>query len=83
LGNTDPFRDHYYTSGSSLLIDATIKAFRPGGFSRRWPNVVCSDNETIMKVDKKWELFEIGDFIPSPSHKTNNLKYNGNEEIII
>ncbi len=83
LGNSDPLRDHYYISGSSLLIDATIKAFRPGGFTRRWPNVVCSDHETIKAVDMKWELLGIGDFIPSPSLKSINLKRNGNEEVKI
>lgn len=81
FGNSDPVRDHCYISGSSLLIDATIKAFRPGGFTRRWPNVVCSDAETIKAVDKKWELLEIGDFIPSPSLKTMNMKHNCKEEI--
>jgi 4-hydroxy-3-polyprenylbenzoate decarboxylase len=81
FGNSDPVRDHYYISGSSLLIDATIKAFRPGGFTRRWPNVVCSTAETIRAVDKKWELLEIGDFIPSPSLKTMNMNHNCKEEI--
>jgi 4-hydroxy-3-polyprenylbenzoate decarboxylase len=81
LGNSDPVRDHYYISGSVLLIDATIKAFRRGGFPRKWPNVVCSDPETIAVVDKKWEMLEIGDFIPSPSLKTISMKQNGNEEI--
>jgi 4-hydroxy-3-polyprenylbenzoate decarboxylase len=81
FGNSDPVRDHYYISGSSLFIDATIKAFRPGGFTRRWPNVVCSDAETIKAVDKKWELLEIGDFISSPSLKTINMKRNCKEEI--
>jgi 4-hydroxy-3-polyprenylbenzoate decarboxylase len=83
LGNSDPIRDHYYISGFSLLIDATIKAYRPGGFTRRWPNVVCSDPETIKAVDKKWELLGIGDFIPSPSLKTINMKRDGEEEVRI
>ena len=83
FGNSDPVRDHYYISGSSLLIDATIKAFRPGGFTRRWPNVVCSDPETIIEVDKKWELLAIGDFIQSPSIKAIKMKHSGNEEVTI
>jgi 4-hydroxy-3-polyprenylbenzoate decarboxylase len=81
FGNSDPVRDHYYISGSSLLIDATIKAFRPGGFTRRWPNIVCSDDDTIKVVDKKWELLEIGDFITSPSLNTMNMNHNCKEEI--
>ena len=82
LGNSDPVRDHYYISGSVLLIDGTIKAWRMGGFSRRWPNVVFSDPDTIKTVDKKWEMLGIGDFIQSPSLKTICLRHNGNEEIM-
>jgi 4-hydroxy-3-polyprenylbenzoate decarboxylase len=81
LGNSDPVRDHYYISGSSLLIDATIKAFRPGGFSRKWPNVVCSDTETIMAIDTKWNMLGIGDLIQSPSLNTINMKHNCAEEV--
>ena len=81
LGNSDPQRDHYYISGSALLIDATIKAFRPGGFIRKWPNVVCSDHNTILAVDRKWELLGIGDFIPSPSLMTILMNHNNNEEL--
>lgn len=81
FGNTDPIRDHTYISGTSLLIDATIKAFRPGGFSRRWPNVVCSSPETIEMVDLKWDTLGLGGFLASPSLKTNILKRDGNEEV--
>jgi 4-hydroxy-3-polyprenylbenzoate decarboxylase len=83
LGNSDPVRDHYFISGSSLIFDGTVKAFRPGGFTRRWPNIVCSDNETINAVDRKWEAIAIGNFIPSPSLKSLRLKRNGNAEIFI
>jgi 4-hydroxy-3-polyprenylbenzoate decarboxylase len=81
LGNSDPIRDHYYITGSTILIDATIKAFRPGGFFRKWPNVVCSDHKTIMEVDKKWEALGIGDLLPSPSLKMLQMKHNCNEEV--
>jgi 4-hydroxy-3-polyprenylbenzoate decarboxylase len=82
LGNTDPIRDHYIISGS-IFIDATIKAFRPGGFTRRWPNIVCSDFETIKAVDDKWAKLGLGDFIQSPSLEKNNMSYSYNDEIII
>ena len=81
LGNTDPLRDHCYISGSTLFIDATMKAFRPGGFTRRWPNVVCSAPETIKSVDLKWDKLGLGDFLASPSLKTSILKRGGNEEV--
>lgn len=83
LGNSDPRRDHEYIYRSSLFIDGTIKAFRKGGFPRKWPNVVCSDNETISAVDKKWESLGIGPFIHSPSEKILGLCYNGADEVII
>ncbi len=83
LGNTDPLRDHEYLSDSTLVIDGTIKAFRKGGFQRRWPNVVCSDVATIDVVDKKWETLGLGPFICSPSLKNMKLLRNGKDEILI
>jgi 4-hydroxy-3-polyprenylbenzoate decarboxylase len=83
LGNTDPVRDHSYVSGLTLFIDATMKAFRKGGFTRRWPNVVCSAQETIKSVDQKWDKLGLGDLIPSPSLKTIGMIREGNEEVKI
>lgn len=83
LSNSDPVRDHKYISRSSLLIDGTIKAFPKEAFPRRWPNVVCSDNETINGIDQKWNLMAIGPFIASPSLTSGRLIRNWNEEIII
>lgn len=81
LGNSDPLRDHVYISASSLLIDGTTKAFRRGGFPRRWPNVVCSDKETIDSVDRKWESLGIGPFISSPSLIYGKLMFSGRDEL--
>jgi 4-hydroxy-3-polyprenylbenzoate decarboxylase len=83
LGNSDPKRDHEYLGSSSLIIDGTIKAFRKGGFTRKWPNVVCSDSETISVVDEKWESLGIGPFIQSPSEIYRKLVLRGGDEIII
>jgi 4-hydroxy-3-polyprenylbenzoate decarboxylase len=80
LANSDPLRDHLYI-GSSLLIDGTIKAFRQGGFTRRWPNVVCSDPNTIKEVDDKWNILGLGELIRSPSGKVLSMKYNCDEEV--
>ena len=68
---------------SSVLIDGTIKAYRKGGFPRKWPNVVCSDIETISAIDQKWESLGIGEFIHSPSLKYIGLCRKGTDEIII
>jgi len=67
LANSDPLRDHVWITGSSLLIDGTIKYLRKSGFTRDWPNVVCSDSETIKAIDEKWNDLGFDRFIPSPS----------------
>lgn len=81
LSNSDPLRDHYFISEQTVFIDGTIKAYRPGGFPRRWPNVVCSDNTTIAKVDSCWNELGTGEFIESPSLKYARLKRQGNDEV--
>ncbi len=83
LGNTDPKRDHEYISPACLFIDGTIKAFREGGFPRKWPNIVCSDDETIKSTDQKWESLGIGEFLPSPSLQNKKLFRKGTDEIIV
>jgi 4-hydroxy-3-polyprenylbenzoate decarboxylase len=81
LGNSDPQRDHRYFSNGALLLDGTIKAFRKGGFPRKWPNVVCSDQDTISAVDKKWDSMGAGDLIKSPSCKYRSLLGKGKDEL--
>jgi 4-hydroxy-3-polyprenylbenzoate decarboxylase len=83
LGNTDPLRDHEYLSPFSVFLDGTIKAYRKGGFTRKWPNIVCSANETISTIDEKWQSLGIGDFITSPSRRYMGLCRSGSDEIII
>jgi len=83
LGNTDPQRDHEYITPFSLLIDGTIKAFRKGGFSRKWPNVVCSSIDTISAIDQKWESLGLGQFCKSPSLKNMVLVREGEDEVIV
>ncbi len=83
LGNSDPQRDHELISEGSLLLDGTIKAYRNGGFPRKWPNIVCSDNMTISAIDKKWESLGIGKFINSPSARNEGLCREGTDEILI
>jgi 4-hydroxy-3-polyprenylbenzoate decarboxylase len=82
LGNSDPQRDHEYISSRSLLIDGTIKAYRKDGFPRKWPNVVCSDLNTIASVNQKWDSLGIGEFISSPSAKYLKLCRTGTDEIL-
>lgn len=81
LGNTDPRRDHYIISPFTILFDATIKFYQPGGFPRRWPNIVCSDTKTIDKVDTIWDTLGFDRFIPSPSLKHMILLREGAGEV--
>lgn len=81
LGNTDPKRDHRFISPESILLDGTIKAFRKGGFSRKWPNVVLSSVNTISTIDTKWHSLGTGSLIESPSARYSRLCRKGNDEI--
>jgi 4-hydroxy-3-polyprenylbenzoate decarboxylase len=81
LGNSDPERDHVRISDSSVLIDGTIKAYREGGFPRKWPNVVCSVEATIELIDKSWNKFGLGNFIASPSKSIISLRRHGKDDI--
>jgi 4-hydroxy-3-polyprenylbenzoate decarboxylase len=83
LGNTDPRRDHRFIRRESVLLDGTVKAFRKGGFSRKWPNVVLSAAETISAIDEKWNSLDAGSFTESPSARYSRLNRNGNDEVLI
>lgn len=65
LGNTDPIRD-IEICGSSVLIDARKKN-NTKSFKRAWPDLVVMDDDTIAKIDKKWNALNLGTFIESPS----------------
>jgi 4-hydroxy-3-polyprenylbenzoate decarboxylase len=82
LGNSDPQRDIEIISGTTLYIDGTIKAFHGSRFPRKWPNIVCSDEKTIRRIDQIWDILGCGPFIPSPSLKTSGLLREGNDEIV-
>ncbi len=81
LGNSDPLRDTELLSENLLFIDGTAKAFREGGFLRKWPNVVVSSRDTVDAIDKKWGSLELGPFIPSPSIKNSHLSFPGFDEV--
>jgi 4-hydroxy-3-polyprenylbenzoate decarboxylase len=65
--NIDPLRDITKLENDCLLIDATSKSRETDNFDRQWPNIVTMDTATIELVDKKWSIYKIGEFIPSPS----------------
>jgi 4-hydroxy-3-polyprenylbenzoate decarboxylase len=77
LGNIDPMRDFRIlknkTSETVLFIDATQKTKNIHNFSRPWPNVVASDDDTISKIDNNWNKYVNSEFITSPSMKYKGL----------
>lgn len=76
-GNIEPERDitvHPLRKNKKIvLVDATFKTETHDGFERLWPNVVTMDDETISKIDKKWESLGLGEFHESPSIKLKPL----------
>lgn len=75
--NTDMRRDSRLLMDEAgrphLILDASTKTPELDGFTRPWPNVIVMDEETIQKVDSRWEAYGLGPFIPSPSRKYRPL----------
>ena len=72
--NIDAERDCYFIEkgGTRLpcfVFDGTRKCYPVDNFSRDWPAVVVSSNETIERVNKKWENLSFKNFIESPSSR--------------
>ncbi len=89
--NLDPKRDHILVKRISLIdsaktfacmgFDGTMKTKEHDDFSRDWPNIIVSDQQTIDAVDAKWEKLKLGEFIPSPSLKFQGMMY-GEEAVV-
>jgi 4-hydroxy-3-polyprenylbenzoate decarboxylase len=70
--NTDPKRD-IEVYNSTLIIDARSKRPGYGNNPERFPNAVTSLPETIHLVDERWEEYNIGEKIESPSRRYRKL----------
>ncbi len=70
--NTDPRRDVAVVQ-NILVIDARVKIGGKDGYPARFPNVVTALSQTIELVDKRWNEYGLGEFIPSPSVKYRKL----------
>ncbi|HAP02016.1 MAG TPA: menaquinone biosynthesis decarboxylase, partial [Bacteroidetes bacterium] len=78
--NIDPRRDSFIIEGkeiSHIAFDGTRKTKEYDGFERDWPNILAMDEKTISLVDEKWEKYQLGKFIPSPSLKYRRQLYKG------
>lgn len=68
LGNSDPERD-VKVQGDQIQVDGRSKRLAV----RDFPNIVTMDDQTIDMVDKRWPLYNIGDFLQSPSRRYKHL----------
>ena len=78
--NADAVRDTFIYR-NTLVIDARAKFGGLNGFSRRWPNIVAMDKKTIAEVDAKWNEWELGAFISSPSLEYERLLFPGTTDV--
>jgi 4-hydroxy-3-polyprenylbenzoate decarboxylase len=74
--NVDPKRDSFIF-GNHIAMDGTRKTKELDGFDRDWPNILCSDEKTIQRVDEIWDKLGLGKYIPSPSLKYREQLYKG------
>jgi 4-hydroxy-3-polyprenylbenzoate decarboxylase len=81
LSNTDPGRDIFILPGGGILINGTSKINSVPVFPREWPNVVCSDKETIKNIDNHWDSYNIGEFIASPSRQVDSIVHPGGASV--
>jgi 3-polyprenyl-4-hydroxybenzoate decarboxylase len=70
LNNYNPQTD-CIIENNCLIIDGSSKIEQEQ--LRDWPTPVTSDEATIQLVDSKWNTFNLGDFIPSPSIQYRKL----------
>lgn len=70
-GNSDPRRDYLMgllPDGSAVAgFDATRKTRSHDNFLREWPNLVVMNMDTINLVNNRWDEFNCGEMILSPS----------------
>jgi len=77
LSAIDPARDfsliRSLPAEGVLVINACVYGKRavPGG---RWPAATVMNEEIVHLVDKRWDDYEIGQLIESPSKRLNFLK---------
>lgn len=69
-GNIDPQRDYMPIRQGELTIagfDATRKTKAADDFHRDWPNLTTMNQQTIQLVDQRWEEYQCGTLLKSPS----------------
>jgi 4-hydroxy-3-polyprenylbenzoate decarboxylase len=77
--NTDPRRD-VKIAGGVLTADCRSKISGAEGTPAEFPNVVTMDEATISLVDAKWNSYNVGAFVPSPSRRYERLLLSDKEK---
>lgn len=75
--NCDPSRDITITPENVMIIDARAKI----SDLVRHPNVVCMSRKMIEQVDSRWEEYNVGKFIASPSLKYTHLQFSDSAQV--
>jgi 4-hydroxy-3-polyprenylbenzoate decarboxylase len=75
--NIDPERDLRIAPAprQQMVVDACMKRPQTYDFPRDWPNVVTSDETTIVAVNRLWSRLSIGALLPSPSAGYLSMKF--------
>lgn len=60
---------------SRIVIDGTRKTKEFDGFTRDWPNILVSEDQTIERIDEIWSELGLGEFLKSPSRKYKAQMY--------
>jgi 4-hydroxy-3-polyprenylbenzoate decarboxylase len=77
--NTDPRRD-LKIAGEVLIADCRSKISGAEGMPTEFPNVVAMDGTTIARVDARWNSYNMGEFIISPSRRYKKLLLSDKEK---
>jgi 4-hydroxy-3-polyprenylbenzoate decarboxylase len=82
--NLDPRRDHFYGGAQQniLGLDGTRKTKKHDNFDRPWPNIIVADDETIARIDKKWNELGLGQMLNSPSLRYKTQLYRGGATVL-
>ena len=62
---------------SHLVLDGTRKTKEHDDFQRDWPNILASEEKTILHIDAIWDKLGLGKLIESPSRRYAGQLYPG------
>ena len=79
--NEDPNRAGIAHFTEHIVFDGTRKVYPSDKSTRDWPNVVMMESEIINRINVKWESYNLGAPIQSPSSNLKSLQFGDNAVI--